>query len=108
MRPLLLCAVGISFALGMADAYAAMDAPGGAIIQMASDQGQGHVIHDLGLLPPANSGDPTAAPASASTVSGAEPIPELPTWGMMLLCLAGLGVAGFRKGRKNRLSPGIE
>jgi hypothetical protein len=108
MRPLLLCAVGISFALGMADAYAAMDAPGGAIIQMASDQGAGHVVRDLGLLPLVNSEGPAAAPASASTVSGAEPIPELPTWGMMLLCLAGLGVAGFRKGRKNRLSPGIE
>ena len=108
MRPLLLCAVGISFALGMADAYAAMDAPGGAIIQMASDKDQGHAIHDLGLLPLANTEGPTAAPASASTVNGAEPIPELPTWAMMLLCLAGLVLAGFRKGRKDRLSPGIE
>jgi len=26
----------------------------------------------------------------------------------MLLCLAGLGFAAFRKGRKDRLSPGIE
>jgi hypothetical protein len=108
MRPFLLYAVGISLALGTADAYAAMDAPNGAIIQMASDQDQGHAIHDLGLLPPANSAEPTAAPASASTVNGAEPIPELPTWGMMLLCLAGLGLAAFKKGRKDRLSPGIE
>jgi hypothetical protein len=108
MRPLLLCAVGISLTLGIADACAATDAPGGAIIQMSSDQGEGHVVRDLGLLPLANSEGAAAAPASASTVSGAEPIPELPTWGMMLLCLVGLGVAGFRKGRKNRLSPGIE
>jgi hypothetical protein len=108
MRPLLLCAIGISFALGVADAYAATETPGGAIIQMASDKDQGHAIHDLGLLPLANTEGPTAAPASASTVNGAEPIPELPTWAMMLLCLAGLGLAGFRKGRKDRLSPGIE
>ena len=44
----------------------------------------------------------------AATVSPAEPIPELPTWAMMLLCLMGLGLAGFKKGRKDRLSPGIE
>jgi hypothetical protein len=108
MRPLLLYAVGTSLALGVGGAYAAADTRSGAIIQMAPGQGQGHAVHDLGLLPPADSEGRTATPASASSVNGAEPIPELPTWGMMLLCLAGLGLAGFRKGRKDRLSPGIE
>jgi hypothetical protein len=41
-------------------------------------------------------------------MSSAEAVPELPTWAMMLLCLAGLGLAGFKKSRKDRLSPGID
>ena len=108
MRPILLYALGLSFALGAADAYAAGVAPSVAGIKMAPDQVSAHVIHDLGLLPSANSENSTAAPSSASTVSSAEPVPELPTWAMMLVCLLGLGFAGFKKGRKDRLSPGIE
>lgn len=107
MRAIFLCAAGLSMALGAAEASAAADAPSGSIIKLASGQSDGRPIHDLGLLPPPATG-PSQAPSSASTVSGAEPVPELPTWAMMLLCLAGLAFAGFKKGRKNRLSPGIE
>jgi hypothetical protein len=109
MRQIILRTIGLSLALGATDACAAM--PGGADILIISDNNSGHAIHDLGLLPPPpNSDNPTPAPASASTVerSEAAPIPELPTWAMMLLCLMGLGLAGFKKGRKDRLSPGIE
>jgi len=105
----LLYAIGLCLALGAADARAAQATPGGAMNQTASGRTSSHVIHDLGLLAPAaNSDDPTPAPSSASTVNSAEPIPELPTWAMMLLCLAGLGLAGFKRGRKDRLSPGID
>jgi hypothetical protein len=34
--------------------------------------------------------------------------PESSAWALMALCVCGLGVAGFRRGRSNRLSPGIE
>jgi len=34
--------------------------------------------------------------------------PESSAWALMALCLAGLGVAGFRRGRGNRLSTDIE
>ena len=31
-----------------------------------------------------------------------------PAWALMAVCVCGLGVAGYRRGRSNRLSPGIE
>ena len=34
--------------------------------------------------------------------------PESSAWALMALCVCGLGVAGFRRARNNRLSPGIE
>jgi hypothetical protein len=34
--------------------------------------------------------------------------PESSAWALMALCVCGLGFAGFRRGRNNRLSPGIE
>jgi hypothetical protein len=111
MRLRLLYAVGLSFALGAAEVYAAGVTPSGAIVQSASDHSSGHPIHDLGLAPPAaSSDDPVPTPSFASTASSADatPVPELPIWGMMLLCFVGLGIAGFKKGRKDRLSPGIE
>jgi hypothetical protein len=99
--------VGLSLTVGAGDARAAQDAPAGASIQ--TEATSGHAVHDLGLFPSSPSSDSSSQPSSsASTVSSAEPVPELPTWAMMLLCLAGLGLAGFKKGRKNRLSPGIE
>ena len=104
------CVIGLCLALGAANACAAGVAPGVAI-QMSSDHNPGPTIHDLGLAAPAaNSEDPTSMLSSASTVTSADatPIPELPIWAMMLLCFVGLGIAGFKKGRKNRLSPGIE
>ncbi len=108
MRPIKLSAVGLYLALGAPDAFAA-EARGSAPIEITSDQNSGHVVHNLGLLPPpANSDNPTPGPASASKMNRAEPVPELATWAMMLLCFIGLAVAGYKKGRRNRLSPGIE
>ena len=34
--------------------------------------------------------------------------PESSAWALMALCVCGLGVAGFRRGRNNRLSTDIE
>jgi hypothetical protein len=101
----IVCTIGLSLAFGVAGARATPAAPAGAIIQVAL--GSTHPIHDLGdLPPPPDSDNPT--PASTSTVSSAEPVPELPTWAMILLCFAGLGLAGLKRGRKDRLSPGID
>jgi hypothetical protein len=104
---MIVCMVGLSLALSAADARAAQHAPAGAGVQTGSSSG--HAVHDLGLLPPSPDSDLSTPPSSsASTISNAEPVPEMSTWAMMLLCLAGLGLAGFKKGRKNRLSPGID
>jgi hypothetical protein len=43
-------------------------------------------------------------PYGAATYSS----PESSAWALMALCVCGLGFAGFRRGRNNRLSPGIE
>jgi hypothetical protein len=99
------CAIGLSLALGAAEACAAQAAPAGAIAQPGSTARD--ASRDLGNLPPPPDSDSTA-PASVSSASSAEPVPELPTWAMMILCLAGLGLARFKRGRKNRLSQGIE
>ena len=109
MRQIILNAVGLYLALGVPEACAAGIAPGSAHIEIASDPNSSHLIHDLNILPPpANSDGPTSAPASIINGAESAPIPELPTWAMMLLCLMGLGLAGFKKGRKDRLSQGIE
>jgi hypothetical protein len=101
------CAIGLSLALGAAEGRAAPAAPTDAIAQPASTARD--AIRDLGdLPPPPDSDNPTPTSASASSVSIAEPVPELPVWAMLLLCFAGLGLAGFKRGRKDRLSPGIE
>jgi hypothetical protein len=34
--------------------------------------------------------------------------PESSAWALMALCVCGLGFAGYRRSRNNRLSPGIE
>jgi hypothetical protein len=102
---MIVCALGLSLALGAAEARATETAPAGAIGQTVSDST--HPIRDLGDLPPPPDAD-TPTPASASTVSSAEPVPELPIWAMLLLCFAGLGLAKFGRGRKDRLSPGLE
>jgi hypothetical protein len=101
-----LCVIGLCLALGAPDACAAGVAPG-AVVQTNS----GPVLHDLGLAAPtANSEDPALALSSAPAVTSADatPVPELPTWAMMFLCFLGLGIAMFKRGRKDRLSPGIE
>jgi hypothetical protein len=102
-----LCTTGLLFALGLAEPYAtAIASPDSAAVLKVADN---HAIQDLGLLPaPASPDNSNPASASASTVSSAEPIPELPTWTMMLVFFVGLGLAGFKKGRKDRLSPGLE
>jgi hypothetical protein len=108
VRRIILGSVGLSLALGAPEAWAAA-ARGNAPMAITSDQNSGHVVHDLGLLPPpANFDNPTPGPASTSKMNSAEPVPELATWAMMLLCFIGLAVAGYKKGRRNRLSPGIE
>jgi hypothetical protein len=95
--------------LSLADTCAGEARPDGAIVQTISDHNSGRTIHDLGLVvPTANSDDPTPTPSSTSTVSSADPIPELPTWALMLVFFLGLGLAGFKKRRKDRLSPGVE
>jgi hypothetical protein len=97
------CAISLCLAFGAAEASAKQSAAG--IVQSASHSAEG--VYDLGALQPAPDSD-SSTPASTSTVSSAEPVPELPTWAMILLCFAGLGLAGFRRGRKDRLSPGID
>jgi hypothetical protein len=106
---IVLYVAGLSLALGVADPCAAGVPPKSAITQSASDHNSNQDTHDLGLLaPPANSDDPAPQPSSASSVGSAEPVPELPTWAMMFICFLGLALAGLKKGRKDRLSPGIE
>ena len=106
---ILLYAAGLSLALGVADPCAAGAPPKGAITQPAADHTSDQDTHDLGLLAPgANSDDPAPQPSSGTTGGDAEPVPELPTWAMMFVCFLGLGLAALKKGRKDRLSPGIE
>jgi hypothetical protein len=101
----IVCAIGLFLAFGATQASAAQADPTRALVQTVSNSTQ--PTRDLGDLPPP--GDPdNPTPASTSTVSSAEPVPELPTWAMILLCFAGLGLAGFKRGRKDRLSPGLE
>jgi hypothetical protein len=95
------CAIGLSLAFGAAQASAKQ--PSTTSVVAAS----GDAVLDLGALPPTTEPD-NPTPASASTVGVAEPVPELSTWTMILLCFAGLGLAGFRRGRKDRLSTGLE
>jgi hypothetical protein len=102
----ILCAIGLSLALGAAEAGAVQADPAGVLVQTVSNST--HPIQDLGDLPPPDSDSTAPASASASSVSSAEPVPELPIWAMLLLCFAGLGLAGLKRGRKDRLSPGIE
>ena len=102
----IVCAIGLSLALGVTQAGAAQADPAGVLIQTVSNST--HPIQDLGDLPPPDSDSTASASASAPSVSSVEPVPELPTWAMMILCLAGLGLAGFKRSRKGRLSPGIE
>jgi hypothetical protein len=102
----IVCAIGLSLALGAAEAGAVQADPAGVLVQTISNST--HPIQDLGDLPPPDSDSTAPASASASSVSSAEPVPELPIWAMLLLCFAGLGLAGLKRGRKDRLSPGIE
>jgi hypothetical protein len=102
---ILVCAIGLSLAIGATDACANEALPAGAIVPPASNPGD--ASHDLGVLPPPPDSD-KPIPVSASTVTSAEPVPELPIWAMLLLCFAGLGLARLKRGRKDRLSPGIE
>jgi hypothetical protein len=101
------CSLAVSSALGAAEASTPQAPPASAIAQRALNSV--HDIRDLGVLPPpADSDNSTPTPTSALTVSSAEPVPELSTWAMILLCFAGLGLARFKRGRKDRLSPGID
>jgi hypothetical protein len=109
VRRIIFGSVLLSLALWASEACAAEMAAGSSPIEIASNHSPGHAVHDLGLLPPpTNSDNPTPGPESGSKTDSADPIPELPTWAMMLVCFIGLALAGYKKGRKDRLSPGIE
>jgi hypothetical protein len=103
---MMVCALSLSLAFGAAEARAAKDAAAIAISQTALNSGD--VVRDLGALSSPSNADTSETSPSASTVSSAQPVPELPTWAMILLCFAGLGLAGLKRGRKDRLSPGID
>jgi hypothetical protein len=104
---IIVCTVGLSLAFGAVEARAAKAAPAVAIGQTAPNLGA--AIRDLGVLPPPSDADnPTQTSPSAATVSSAQPVPELPVWAMLLLFFGGLGLAGLKRGRKDRLSPGID
>ena len=109
-RQILRCAIGLSLALGPANAYAAEVAPG-AGVRTISDHNSGPAILDLGSAArSAGSQDLAPMPPSDSAMgsAAATAVPELPTWVMMFLCFLGLAVAVFKRGRKDRLSPGID
>ena len=109
MRQIILSWVGLSLALGAPQAFAAGMAVGSAPVEVALIQNSDHVVHDLGVFPPPTDSDyPTPGPASTSKMNSAEPVPELPTWAIMLLCFIGLALAGYKKSRRDRLSPGLE
>ena len=95
---LIVYSVGLSLALAAMEAGAAQAAQAGAIIQKASNSGT--AIQDLGALTPPPDSDSSTS-ATDSTVSSAQPVPELPTWAMILLCFAGLGLAGLKRGRRD-------
>ncbi len=104
---IIVCMVGLSLGLGAVEARAAKAAPAVAIGQTASNPGD--AVRDLGVLsPPPDADNPTQTSPSAATVSSAQPVPELPVWAMLLLFFGGLGLAGLKRGRKDRLSPGLE
>ena len=102
----------ISLFVALVTPYAVVaEAPRAEATIVASNDDADYSLDDLGPLSPhAGSGSPTSPPSSAGnmTSTAATPSPELPTWAMRLLCLLGLGLAGLKKGRRNRLSPGIE
>jgi hypothetical protein len=103
----LLFTIGLFLALGLAElCIPAMAGPDRAAITKV-DEILDLSIQDLGLLPaPGSSGAST--PATVAIESRSQPIPELPTWTMMLIFFMGLGLAVFKRGRKDRLSPGID
>jgi hypothetical protein len=104
---IILSTLGLSLALCAAEARAAQTATAGVIVQTASNST--HPIRDLGDLPPPPDADnQTPTSASVSTVSSAQPVPELQIWAMLLLFFGGLGLARLKRGRKDRLSPGLE
>jgi hypothetical protein len=104
---IILCTLSLSLALCAVEARAAQTATVGAIVQTASNST--HPIRDLGDLPPPPDADnQTPTSASVSTVSSAQPVPELQIWAMLLLFFGGLGLARLKRGRKDRLSPGLE
>ena len=103
----IVCAIALTLTLGAAEAGASEVGSTAAIFQPASNSHE--TIRDLGgLLPPTDPNSGASESTGVSSVSSAEPVPELPTWAMMVLCLAGLALARVKRSRKNRLSPAID
>jgi hypothetical protein len=104
---IIVCTLGLFLALGAVEARAAQAANASAIIQTASNSSD--AVRDLGVLPPPPDADnPSQTSPSAATASSAQPVPELPIWAMLLLFFGGLGLAKIKRGRTDRLSPGLE
>jgi hypothetical protein len=100
-------AIALSLAFGAAEACAAQTAPASPLIQQIPNAS--HPVQDLGDLPPPPDADDTnPATASASTVSNAQSVPELPVWAMLLVFFGGIALARLKRRRKDRLSPGLE
>jgi hypothetical protein len=102
----IVCMMAFSLAFGAAEARAAQTTPVPAHQTLSNS---GHPIQDLGDVPPPPDEDtPTPTSASTSAASNAQAVPELPMWAMLLVFFAGLGLARLKRGRKDRLSPGLE
>jgi hypothetical protein len=102
---IVVCTFALSLALGVAEAPAAQTAPVPAPRALSNS---GHPIQDLGDMPPPDEDAATPTSASTSAVSNAQAVPELPMWAMLLVFFAGLGLARLKRGRTDRLSPGLE
>ena len=98
----ILCMVGFSLALGAAEARAA---PVSAGVQPASHSGG--ASHDLGVLPVASRfRHPNSCPCFECEQRRAHP--RTANLGDDGRSLPGLGLATLKRGRTDRLSPGIE
>jgi hypothetical protein len=104
---LFFCTAGLLLTFGGLEARSAETARAPGLIHSVVHSGD--PVQDLGNLPPPADADSSAPTSSSSaTVSAAQPVPELPIWAMLLVFFGGLGLAKMKRGRRDRLSPGLE